>query len=153
MSHTHDDRVADRPGHLCAAYGCPLIGTSSSSTTGSTDWWCFAHFGADIGRAQTITSEINRLSWLAAAARDVRMHKPGTKDSKAAFALIEHELTQHQRTDLLWDRTESRIQWLSRLEGEVLRLLGEHIRPAPVQGEIAAQSTGSFDRVSFDMPA
>jgi hypothetical protein len=154
MSHTHEDRVADRPGHLCAAYGCPLIGSMSTSTQGSTDWWCFAHFGADIGRYQTITSELNRMNWLAAAARDVRMFdRPGTAESKAAFALIEHELTQHQRPDLLWNRVERRYQWLERLEAALRTELIEVIKPIPRQETIITeQSARSFERVGFDMP-
>jgi hypothetical protein len=137
MSHTHEDRVADRPGHLCAAYGCPLIGSMSTSTQGST-----------------ITSELNRMNWLAAAARDVRMFdRPGTAESKAAFALIEHELTQHQRPDLLWNRVERRYQWLERLEAALRTELIEVIKPIPRQETIITeQSARSFERVGFDMP-
>lgn len=154
MSHTHADRVAERPSHLCAAYGCPLIGTSTGSTSGSSEWWCFAHHGADVGRYQAITSELNRLSWLAAAARDVRFHKPGTDDSKAAFALIEHELEQHKRPDLKWNRFEKRDRWLERLEAEIRTQLADVIQPAPKQAPLGVEQPGSpFSRVAFDMPA
>lgn len=154
MSHTHEDRVADRPGHLCAAYGCPLIGSMCTSTQGSTDWWCFAHFGADIGRYQSITSELNRLNWLACAARDVRMFdRIGTPESKAAFALIEHELELHKRPDLQWNRIERRYQWMERLEAALRTELIEVIKPIPRQETIVTeQSARSFERVGFDMP-
>jgi hypothetical protein len=152
MTHTHDDRVADRPSHLCAAYGCPLIGTSTASTIGGSEWWCFAHFGADVGRYQAITSELNRLRWLSAAARDVRFHdKSGTEASRAAFALIENELTQHQRPDLLWDRTEKRTRWLERLEAALKTELADVMHSVPKQ--VAGQPAGTFSRVEFDMPA
>ena len=154
MSHSHEDRVADRPAHLCAAYGCPLIGTSCTSTQGSSEWWCFAHFGADVGRYQTITSELNRLNWLAAAARDVRMFdRIGTPESKAAFALIEHELAQHRRTDLQWNRVERRYQWMERLEAAIRTELIEVIKPIPRQETMhTGQPPNPMHRVGFDMP-
>lgn len=154
MSHTHEDRIAERPPHLCAAYGCPLIGCSTSSTTGSSEWFCFAHFGAEIGRYQAITRELNELNWLSAAARDVRMHKPGSADSKAAFALIEHEFTQHERKDLLWDRVETRTHWLGRIEAEIRTRLHNVIQPAQQQHALVekSQSMGNFAKVGFDMP-
>lgn len=153
MSHTHEDRIADRPPHLCAAYGCPLIGTSTASTSGSSEWWCFAHFGADVGRFQSITTEINRLSWLACAARDVRMHKPGTEASRAAFALIEHELAMHQRKDLLWNRMETRMQWLLRLEASLLAMVQANLPAVAEQLPLPNKNVGNFGKVEFDMPA
>jgi hypothetical protein len=156
MSHTHADRIADRPRHLCAAYGCPLTGTSSTSTSGSDEWWCFAHFGLDYGQVQAATTEVNRVPWLAAAAQDVRdvnRVKPGTPESKAAFALIEHELTLHGRKDLLLIQGESRRQWLNRLEGALLAIVRESVKPPPVQLTVATENVNTFGRVGFDMPA
>lgn len=155
MSHTHEDRIADRPPHLCAAYGCLLIGTSTASTTGSSEWYCFAHFGAEVGRYQAITRELNALSWLSAAARDIRFHDKPSADSKAAFALIEHEFALNERKDLLWNRVETRKQWLERIEGEIRTRLHEVMQPAQQQALAIdkSQSTGNFAKVGFDMPA
>lgn len=153
MTHSHEDRVAERPAHLCAAYGCPLIGTSTSSTTGSTDWYCFAHFGAQAGRFQAITSELNRLRWLSMAAHDVRFHQRGTAESRKAMELITHELTVHQRPDLLWNGTETRRAWLERLENELRAHLHQVLQPAQQEQLPVDQSVGTFDKVGFDMPA
>ena len=163
MSHTHEDRVADRPQHLCAAYGCPLIGSMCSSTSGSTEWWCFAHFGANPGRFQAITSELHRLRWLAMAVHDVRFHdKPGTPESRAAFNLIESELQLHKRPDLLWQRPEpgkpftgeKRYRWLERLEAALETELGDVLDPSSYQASlpIGGGTPSSFDKVGFDMP-
>lgn len=162
MTHTHEDRIADRPAHLCAAYGCPLIGSMCSSTSGSTEWWCFAHFGATAGRFQMITNEMRRLQWLSMAVHDVRFHdKPGTQASRAAFATIERELTAHGRPDLLWIRPneeqplgEKRWRWLERLEAALKTELADVLNASNDQAAlpIAGGSVGTFEKVGFDMP-
>lgn len=162
MTHTHEDRIADRPAHLCAAYGCPLIGSMCSSTSGSTEWWCFAHFGATAGRFQMITNEMRRLQWLSMAVHDVRFHdKPGTQASRAAFATIERELTAHGRPDLLWQRPdaerplgEKRWRWLERLEAALKTELASVLDASNDQAAlpIAGGTVGTFEKVGFDMP-
>lgn len=151
MTHTHDDRVAERPSHLCAAYGCPMIGIMSASTRGD-GFMCRFHAGKNPGELDAITVEINRLSWLAAAARDVRIHKPGTTASRAAFELIEHELHQHQRDDLRWNRQETGVEWMGRLEAELNRLVLENLPKPPMQTPLAVQLQHSSGAV-LDMPA
>lgn len=163
MTHTHEDRIANRPAHLCAAYGCPLIGSMCSSTSGSTEWWCFAHFGAQAGQFQAITNEMHRLRWLAMAVHDVRFHdKPGTQASKAAFQTIERELTAHGREDLLWIRPsgehpgEKRYRWLERLENALKTALDDAgvLDPSSFQAKlpIGGGAPSSFTQVGFDMP-
>lgn len=161
--HTHEDRVAERPAHMCAAYGCPLIGSMATSTTGTNEWWCFAHFGANVGRYQAITSEMNRLRWLAMAVHDVRFHdKPGTAESRAAFQLIERELTAHKRPDLLWKRPdadrpmgEKRYLWLERLENALRAELDDVLDPKSFEPSlpIGGGEPAAFEKVGFDMPA
>jgi len=154
MSHSHEDRIADRPRHLCAAYGCPLVGTSTSSTSGADDWYCFAHFGAEFGKYQAITSELNRTSWLAHACRDVRQFAPGSKESKKAFQLITHELGMANRKDLLLLQGETRAKWLARLEEELRRIVRLSLPPEPFQQALpSSTAVGTFDKVEFDMPA
>lgn len=163
MTHTHEDRVADRPPHLCAAYGCPLIGSMCSSTSGSSEWWCFAHFGAQAGQFQAITNEMHRLRWLAMAVHDVRFHdKPGTEGSRAAFLTIERELKAHGREDLLWIRPsmthqgEKRYRWLERLEAALKTALDGAgvLNPKAYESSlpIGGGAPGTFDKVGFDMP-
>lgn len=151
MSHSHDERIAQRPHHLCAAYGCPLHGTSSTHTTGTAEWWCFAHFRADVGSYQRITAELRRLDWLANAITDVR-DRDVNPNYGAAFQRIEHDLALAQRKDLLWTSPETDAQWMVRLERELEQLLRGDARPAPVQKPLITQDTGSFTRVGFDVP-
>lgn len=129
MSHTHADRVPSRPG-MCAAWGCPLLGSMSTSTAGTSSWWCFAHFGRDVGRFQRITSELHRLKWLISAISDVRLHDQH-QDYNAAFERICHDFALAQRKDLVWTSPETAEQWLIRLERELTLMLAEP--PAPVQ--------------------
>lgn len=165
MSHSHEDRVADRPPHMCSAYGCPLIGSMTSSTQGSTEWWCFAHFGASAGQFQAITSELRSLEWLSQAVHDVRFHdKPGTEASRRAFALIEHQLQLHKRPDLLWRRPsddgtvpgEKRYRWLERLEAALKGALNDAgvLDPSSFQAKlpIGGGAPSTFTQVGFDMP-
>lgn len=160
MSQTHEDRVAQRSAesrnlHMCAAYGCPLTGTSTSSTTGSPDWWCFAHFGADIGRYQVITSEMNRVRWLAMAVYEVRYHdRRGTEESRKAMELIHRELEQHGRKDLQWNGSELRKAWLERLEAALKDELSAVMQPPVEQLPLGVgQPAHTFSKVGFDMPA
>lgn len=154
MTQTHDDRVAERPHHLCAAYGCPLLGSMSESTQGTNgEWWCFAHFKKDVGQYQGITAELRRLDWLTKAITDVRTRERNP-DYGAAFQRLEHDFMLAQRKDLLWTQPETDEQWMVRLERELGKLLSGHAAPAPVQHPlIPAQDTGSFNRVAITMPA
>lgn len=43
---------------LCAASGCCLPGTMSTSTQGPKDWWCRLHFGASRADHDSITAHI-----------------------------------------------------------------------------------------------
>lgn len=122
MSHTHADRVAQRPG-MCTAYGCPLPGTMSTSTAGG-EWWCFAHHRQDAGRLQRITAELNRVKWLIQAISDVRL-RDQHQDYNAAFERICHDFTMASRKDLLWTEPETVEQWLIRLERELTSMLAE----------------------------
>ncbi|MEC5164049.1 hypothetical protein RCH08_005239 [Janthinobacterium sp. CG_S6] len=152
---THDDRTASRPAHLCAAYGCPMVGTTTSSTQGTNEWWCWLHFAKDAGRFQRITAELHRLDWLAKAATDIRLllKRP---EWPAAFARIEHDLMLANRPDLRWTDGESERQWMERLERELSSIIGEDSQ-APRQQPLIATSQakpdhGTFSRVSISPP-
>lgn len=154
MSHSHDDRVAERPNHLCTAYGCPLLGSMSASTTGTSEWWCFAHFGKDVGQYQGITAELRRLEWLAKAITDVRTRERNPNYG-AAFQRLEHDFKLAQRKDLLWTSPETDEQWMIRLERELGVMLSGRTAPASIQRPLipATQDTGSFTRIAITMPA
>lgn len=47
-------------GHWCAAYGCPMPGAISESTTGGGTWLCRRHFGARPDDWQEITTQVRR---------------------------------------------------------------------------------------------
>lgn len=153
MSNTHEDRVAERPGHLCAAYGCPLLGTSSASTQGTSEWWCFAHFGANVGSYQAITSTLRTAEWLSSAVFDVRTMQPGSNESRAAMSRIRHDFELNGRRDLLIGDHERRGQWLVRLETELRALIAAAVTPPPRQAPIIPTvDSGTFGRVEFDLP-
>lgn len=136
MTRTHADRVAKRDPCMCSAYGCPLLGTMSGSTGGGS-WWCFAHFGKDVGRFQRITSELHRVKWLLKAISDIRTRDQHA-DYAAAFQRIEHDFTLAQRKDLLWTAPETVEEWLARLDRELLAMLAEP--PEPVQEALQLQT-------------
>ncbi len=129
MKHGHADRIAERAPDLCAAYGCPLVGTSCGSTQGSTEWWCCAHFGLDFGQMQRATAELNRCQWLVGAVRSVRNHSPGTVASREAYAEVQQSLADHGRLDLQHKARESRQVWLGRLEGELVAIVRASVQP------------------------
>lgn len=44
----------------CKAAGCPMFGTRSLSLTGSDEWWCRFHFGAETSDFATITERLRQ---------------------------------------------------------------------------------------------
>lgn len=137
----------------CAAHGCPLLGTMTASTGGASEWWCFIHHGADVGRYQALTAEINRRPWLAAAVRDIRSAMRCTKAEWATkFAFVQHELALNQRSDLQWNGSERVPVWGVRLETEIQTGCREIIQAAPPRQARVTEDTGSFNRVGFDVP-
>ncbi len=148
-----DDRVAERPSELCFAYGCPLLGTMTRSTSGTDEWFCFAHFEADAGRMQTLTSMIRSLAWLADAIVDVRK-RHRHRDYPAAFQRLVGDIELAGRKDLLWKGSESEDQWLVRLETEMAAQLGNTRFAAPPaqQALISEQPPEQVKRVSITQP-
>lgn len=156
MTQTHEDRIAERQPHQCAAYGCPMEGGVSASTSGTGgEWWCMVHFGADAGSYQAITAELNRLHWLVCIIRDVRQYGPRTPGSRQAFAVITKALANEHRQDLMPVAGEYRSYWLMRLEDELRRLVRENVslRMPKQQALVTEQPADTFSKVGFDMPA
>lgn len=111
-----EERTADRPSYLCAAYGCPMLGTMSSGTGGG-EFMCHVHYRRPASLLQSITVEVNFHQWLAHAIRDIRArsHNP---DWRKTYERIQNDLAQSERTDLTHKR-ESVDQWMVRLEAEL----------------------------------
>lgn len=105
----------------CKTWGCPLHGTMSRSTSGGTDWFCFAHFGAEPDQWQAVTAELNRLRWLVDVTRSIRDNALSNPAGwNAVEAAVHKELMLAQRKDLQRGNREHINQWLARLEN-VLR--------------------------------
>jgi hypothetical protein len=143
----------------CAAHGCPLLGTVSTSTTGGSDWWCFLHFSKDAVRLQAITVEINRRDWLARAITDLRMHY-ATEKWADVYKLAKHELAMQQRNDLqirpetdakTWEgRAESVGRWIQRLESELQAMCSATFTRPPKQTRLPVDEP--LQKVAFEMP-
>jgi hypothetical protein len=103
----------------CAANGCPMLATQSSSCTGGADWYCFLHFGCKPGAAHAITSELQRLGWLVKITQGVRAAKP--KGWDAIEKAMNKEIVLNQSSHLLRADHESLQSWLTRLE-DTLRI-------------------------------
>jgi hypothetical protein len=134
MTHTHEDRVAERPAHMCSAYGCPLMGTMTASTSGADDWACSLHANKGAGQMQAVTVAINRHRWLATAITDVRSFVPGRAGKAELLERIRHDFTANKRMDLYWaGGTETVRQWVNRLEPELDRIVLAELELPPKQ--------------------
>lgn len=133
MSHTHADRVPSRPG-MCTAWGCPMHGSISTSTAGSSKWLCWLHFGQDVGRWQRITSDLNRLAWLVNAIAALRRDHGGVNWDEA-YAAADRAMREHQRSDLWHVEGEKLQAWFGRLDAALLagcRVIDEPSQQLPL---------------------
>lgn len=154
MSHSHEDRVADRPANLCAAYGCPLQGTMTTSPGAGADWWCCCHFGQNVGVMQAITSEINRLGHVHRAINEIRagFGRP-YGDWAQIVRAIGIELTAAKREDLCPIRGERARDWMVRLETDLLASCKPFMNAAaPLQKVLISQPDSSWNHLQFDIP-
>lgn len=99
----------------CAANGCPMLGTQSSSATGSSDWYCSIHFGCKPGTAHVITTELQRLAWLVKITQGVRAHG-GSRNWDKIETAMNKEIRAAQSSHLLRGDHESLTKWLMRME-------------------------------------
>jgi hypothetical protein len=126
MTHSHEDRIAERPAGMCAAYGCPLHGSMSDSTTGGDTWWCSLHFGKEADELQRVTRSLNENRWLAEVVTAVLEIHPARGDEFRAktAAWVRQTLTANGREDLQWSgQPETTRQWSNRLKRELERLV------------------------------
>jgi len=131
MTQTHDDRVAERDPCLCTAYGCPLLGTMTGSTSGANDWACSFHANKSATQLQEITRVINQHRWLAEAITLVRSMVPGNPNRAAVLSRLWNDFNQHDRPELYWNRVETVRQWTNRLD----KALDELVAPELQKGD------------------
>jgi hypothetical protein len=111
-----------RKGCMCAAYGCPLVGTMTPSTTGSQDWLCWLHFGRDATHWQAITVELNRVRFIADALTSLRSVY-GTKHWPDAVRAARQALRENQRNDLTPAKDEPARMWMGRIDHELQTIM------------------------------
>lgn len=158
MSHSHEDRVAQHDPRQCAAYGCPMPGSMSASTTGTSEWHCWLHFGASPGRWQRITADLNRVQWLAHAIVKLRRDHGGKREQWAeTYRDATQAMRANQRGDLVRTKDETLPQWFARLDGALRACCGIADEPAgaPRQQTLMSelQASGTFAKVAFEAPA
>lgn len=148
----HDIENQRRDAGLCAAYGCPFPGTSSSSTSGTSDWFCSMHNSSESGKTQVVTAELRRNEWLCNAIVDCKRHRKGAPGWPQIYARIYGDIAQAERPDLHWDGKESRMLWMQRLESALMAMVREVADAKPVQLPGVGQQI-AVPTVSFDYPA
>lgn len=145
MSHDHEVDTT-----RCAAHGCPMPGSVTSSTSGTQQWFCHFHYNRDAIAWQKVTAELNRMAWLVAACNAIRA-KQCSDDWPATYRTIQNEMRQHQRSDLLYGDADKGIRaWLHRLDGELAKACSSH-----QQREIVTTPTeksDSWKRVQHSAP-
>lgn len=143
--------VDSRPWGMCAAYGCPLLGTMGEEVGGK--WFCFCHVRRPHSLNDAITARLRKHEWLVNSTLDIRQFQ-GQEGWGSVLGGIEKLCRDHDRIDLMFGEADSSPRrpgrpivnmWLQRLEGELITITAEagmqaHIPTAPVTGpEYAAQ--------------
>ena len=147
----HDIEDQRRSAGLCAAYGCPFPGTCSSSTTGTTDWYCSMHNSSDSSRMQQITAELRRHDWLVNAIVDCKRYRKGAPEWPHVYGRIYGNIAQAQRPELQWNGKESRVLWLMRLESALMAIVRE-VADAKAPQLPGVGQQGEVPKVNFDYP-
>jgi hypothetical protein len=118
-----DAEPSSTQGSACFAQDCPMHGSISTGTSGARqDWLCWLHFGKDAGQWQSITTEINRVQFLADATRILR-HGYGGPNWPHACRAAKKLLLAGMREDLVNTKTETAKEWMLRLEAELASLV------------------------------
>lgn len=150
--YSQNDRVAHRDSSKCAAYGCPMHGTMTSSTLGTSEWLCWLHFRAESAQWQRITAELHRLSWLVEAIAELRRTytRIRTAEWDAAYLGTLKTIRLYQRSDLEIGKDETVLKWLGRLDNALSEACREAEKDMPVRQQKAPADT--WQKVSFQQP-
>lgn len=107
-----EDSGNERP-YGCAAYGCPLDGSISHSTTGGGPWFCASHFGTRPEDRDQITAKIRANLWLIRFA--LRVERIDPTEWEKAKPQADAYCRQHNRPDLVLQPEETRGKYVARL--------------------------------------
>lgn len=111
---------------MCAAHGCPLLGTLCSDR-----WYCFCHINRPASVNDAITIALNRNRAIVDTTLDIRRMRYSA-DWPTVRASISRRLKAANREDLLPRGTDMNIvAWLMRLERELILItsgIGEQQR-------------------------
>lgn len=88
-----------RPWGMCAAYGCPLLGSLGSDGR----WYCFCHVNKPSSVNDAITQELrgDELAPIVKSTLDIRKHHSSFYDAPDAYRMIQERLIRAGRSDLL----------------------------------------------------
>jgi hypothetical protein len=92
-----------------------MLGTSSHSTNGAKEWFCYLHVAYPSEKWQNITFELKRLVWLVEILRSIRLYR-GTEHWPEMYVSYKPKIILNQRSDLVKNQSESLDAWISRLE-------------------------------------
>lgn len=112
---------------VCMAYGCPMFGTITSSTSGHSDsWLCHPHFRAEPSQWAQVTTNIKNNMLLANLVREIRLAHNGKQfDVRGHIASLKmngHDDYIPCELDRRPNGTLSMRLWLSRLEKKLFSL-------------------------------
>lgn len=102
---------------MCAAFGCPLLGTLGSEGR----WYCFCHVSKPSTFNDAITRELREKQMhVVESTLELRRHACSFHDAPGAYRTIQARLTGAGRQDLLMSQAEKQNggvrAWLLRLE-------------------------------------
>lgn len=102
---------------LCGAFGCPMPGTHTNSTSGSDKWFCLMHLRAAPHNWSHVTERIRHHSNLTNLILDIRRHQNGKEiDYKGWAAVLKNAgLEDYLPNDIERARKAERM-WLERLQ-------------------------------------
>lgn len=149
MSQDLNDRTASRDPSLCAAYGCPMLGAMTQSTVGTSEWYCWLHFGKEAVQWQAITVELNHLRWLVESLAGMRRHYKGPGWPQAYLTALQ-AIRANQRTDLEKLQTETVAEWLRRLDSELGKAASQAAKPPVKQARMEQADT--WQKLNFEVP-
>jgi hypothetical protein len=132
------DGMEGRPWGLCAAYGCPLLGSIGSDGR----WYCFCHVHKPSTLNDAISQELRgELMPIVQSTLDIRAHHSSFHDAPNAYRMIQERLTRAGRKDLLLGNADCSPHrpgqpmvkaWLMRLERVLIDATNELGKPKPL---------------------
>lgn len=125
---------------ICAAHGCPLLGT-----LGGSPWYCFCHHGRPNGANDAITARLrsDELLPIVQATLDIRRCFGSFRDYPDIYRSLQQRLIQADRRDLLLGEADCSPhrpgkpivkQWLARLERELIKATADSGRQQGLSG-------------------